>query len=347
MGTSKQKGFILATTVWMIAILAILAGIFHGYVQNQVTVARAIKLRVQADLDIDATAVTLRYLLGTRRTTLAGLTVLPEHQLNVITDEGVADISPVGSEIKLDDSVYGGIGKTWFQLQDQAGLLGLNSPGAEAFFFELLRNRVSSQVARELSGALADYIDGNSQRRFNGAERPQYEAANLPGPTNWFLRTDREISDVLGWGGYLAETGLAAALAPTYANVLNVNTAPTPLLALLLSLDEEQVQRVVQARNAYPFRSLDGVADAANTFPRWEENRFRFYSSDQLRVTLGCAECGFVRVESIELTPDGYFGPWLTDYIYQRPLPKGQTTNVQSAATVAGDLFKDALPTKG
>ncbi|MEM0952929.1 MAG: type II secretion system protein GspK [Pseudomonadota bacterium] len=347
MDTNKQQGFILATTVWMIAILSILAAVFHGYVQDQVASARAIKLRVQADLDMNATAVTVRYLLGTRRATLAGLTVLPEHQLNVITDEGVADISPVGFEIKLDGSLYAGIGNAWFQIQDQAGLLGLNSPGVETFFFEVLRDRVSSQTARELSGALADYIDGNTKRRFNGAERPQYQAASLPGPSNWFLRTDQELADVLGWGERLMDTGFASLVAPTYANVLNVNTAPPPLLGLLLNLDEDQVQKLVSARNDYPFRSLESVADAVNAFANWEENRFRFYSSDQLRVTLGCNGCNFVRIESVELTPDGYFGPLLTDYVYLRPRSREQTDNVQAAASVAGDLFKDTLPAKG
>ena len=343
MVATRHGGFVLATTVWLLAILMVLAAIFHGYVQTQVYQARALKERTHADLSIEATAASLRYVLATRRTTLAGLTVLPEHQVTTITSEGVADITPVGGEIKLDDTLYQGLGTARFQIQDQAGLLGLNSPGAETLFFELLRDRVGAQVAREMSAALADYIDENTQRRFNGAERLQYGATDLPGPTNWFLRTDRELADVLGWQERLAESGLDGLVAPIYANVLNVNTAPPELLSLLLELDDAEVAKLIAAREAHPFRSLDGVAEAAGVFANWEENRFRFYSSDQLRVTLSCEGCTFLRVEAIELTPDGFFGPWLTDFVYTRPHPREQRNDEQLAASVAGNLFEDTF----
>ncbi len=342
---NKQRGFILATTVWMVAILAILAGIFHSYVEREVSQAQRLKDRVQTELDMRATLVSLRYLLATRRFTYAGVTVLPEDQGLFVTAEGVADVSPLGNELRLDGRLYRGLGSTVFTLQDQAGLLGLNTPLSESFFTELLREKVSTQKARELSASLEDYIDENTERRFNGAEAGAYRRAGRPAPTNWFLRSHLELRDVLGWEQFLEQNDWYEYVANTHANVLNVNTAPLPLLSLLMDLDTSQASKVIAARELHPFRSLDGLAATAGVVAEdWEDGRFRFFASDTLRITLSCDGCEYRIVESLELTPEGFYGPWLTDYSYVAPSGVWTGNNDQAVSVVAGDLFSTTLP---
>src|SRR5690606_21179235 len=71
---TSQRGFILAATLWVLAIMFIAVGIFHGYVQQKLAVGFQAKINIQRKLDQQSTKQTLLYLLATSRMTRAGLT---------------------------------------------------------------------------------------------------------------------------------------------------------------------------------------------------------------------------------------------------------------------------------
>lgn len=348
-GANRQRGFILATTLWMMAIVVLLTTMFHAYVEAQVNRALLTKRQQESWLDILGTANTVHYLLASRRMTLAGLTTDMAAQRDFIDKDGNVQLAPVGGELRMDGTPYKGAGSVFFSVQDQAGLLSVNSPAAPAILSEVLALQGSSQQARQLAAALADYIDENESRRLNGAEKSEYSARGLPAPSNWYLRSDAEISSVYGWSAWLAsEEGAPWRdwISTNQTSMLNINTAPAGLLALVLNIDIVEAQRLVQAREEYPFRSLDGVAEALNRLNRWEDLRFRFFAGDRLELQLWCEGCNYSIVQSLRLTPNGLYGPWLVDYSYRSAVDReGEVREIDTRASAS--IFADALPVGG
>ena len=66
---ANQKGFVLATTVWMIAILTLLGSLFHGYIRSQLEQALTVRKHLEQAIELESSAQTLRYLMITRRIT--------------------------------------------------------------------------------------------------------------------------------------------------------------------------------------------------------------------------------------------------------------------------------------
>ncbi len=343
----QQSGFVLATTLWIVAAVALLAALFHGYIERQVEQAVALQQQVRNSFALDATAETLRYMLATRRTTFAGLTARAEEQTGYINPEGFVDASPVGGELRLDGAVYRGLGNIRFSIQDMAGLIGLNSPSGPEKMREILEQQLGRQQALELVGALEDYIDENDIRRINGAERSEYINAGMKSPTNWYLRTGAELNAVYGWREFLqSDLGpfWLANVGISHASIINVNTASAELLARLLYIDVAQARELVGARREYPFRSLDAVSDALGTRDsRWQEEAFRFYPSGNLILRLWCEGCNWISVESLQLTENGFYGPWLVYHRYRKSRDSGNE-QVEPAALVPGRLFTDPSP---
>ncbi len=340
MVATRQEGFVLAATIWMVAILVVLAGLFHSYVEEQVLQALALKQRVDTELDMASTAASVHYMLATRRRTLAGLTVYQEDQ-NVPKDESVSTLTPVGNEIRLDGALYRGVGNAFFSIQDQAGLLAVNAESTQKLLAEVLKPEVGTQQAQELAAALADYIDENENRRFNGAELLQYENTGLPGPTNWYLRSEEELFNVLGWEALLegdTRERWRELFTIAYANALNVNTAPAPLLRMRLRLTPGEVEELIAARNSHAFRTLDGVADAVGVINVWEENEFRFFPSDSFNVKIWCSACSYFIVQSLTMTQDGFYGPWQMDYNHLAE-NSGERQAFETAFSVEGSVF--------
>jgi type II secretory pathway component PulK len=343
----QESGFILATTLWIVAAVAVLAALFHAYIERQVNEAAALQQRVRDNFAVEATAETLRYLLATRRVTFAGVTLRLEDQGGYISPEGFIDSSPVGGELRLDGTVYQGLGGVRFSIHDLAGQLGLNSPSGPDWMREILTRQLGRQQALELVAALEDYIDENRTRRINGAEAARYQMAGRDEPTNWYLRTTTELENVWGWkalldsewgGFWKTNAGVA------FSSVVNLNTASPELLSALLYIDEAEAQALIAARNEYPFRSLKGVADAlGSTDSRWQEASFRFYPGGDLSFRLWCESCNWISVESLQKTENGFYGPWLMYHRYRAPRELGNEQD-EPAALVPGNLFADPLP---
>ncbi|MGB3457570.1 MAG: hypothetical protein WBG08_10560 [Litorimonas sp.] len=92
-------------------------------------------------------------------------------------------------------------GSAWISVRDASGLFGLRA-GPSGTLEEILlatTDGMTRPEARQLAARLADYQDGDDNRRLMGAEPTDYRRARKPAPANRPLRDLPELWNVLSW----------------------------------------------------------------------------------------------------------------------------------------------------
>lgn len=183
------------------------------------------------------------------------------------SDEGDvrSEDEPIVATLRLDDTPYlygsrGPDGRRYVvRIQDDAGLFNFR------FSSELLVARYLEQLgideeqARQMAGALADYIDPDDFTRLNGAEKDEYLRQGRPPPKNRRLDEPSELAHVLYWDEVM-QSPIGATIAANMSagldgDMRNVNSAGREVLAAWYGLDETAVDQVMEARAAQPLRS--------------------------------------------------------------------------------------------
>ena len=332
-----QQGFILAATLWTLAIMFIVVGIFHSYVQQKLQVGMQAKASLQQRLDRHSTEQTLLYFLASSRMTRSGMTFSQQLDEEFLTDEGLLITDAVGDELTLDGAVYRGIGETRFSVQELSGLVAINVPNPMDLAAIIDKYDPNPVVRTQLISRLQDYIDANELVSLSGAERDDYARQQLPLPTNDYLRSEAELFRVMGWSDWLdahPQVDWQSWFSVRKDSVMNLNTMPKTLLTNYLGLSEELAEQLVQERKANPFRSVIDFALRTNLPIDLNEDKYRFFPSNELRISLWNKGGGQAQVISLQLTPNGLYGPWLVNYEYSvqrgndnnEPLAIQQTT---------------------
>lgn len=193
-----QKGFVLVATVWLLAILSMAAAVFAAWVNIGVENAQKQHDYTQGSIDIASTRATLFYLLATQGMTSAGLTMPTQGVSNgpkkatMSLDDFLAGAPPsdmgqmstgiIGSELRLDGSVYEGSGSAYFSIYDESGFISLNSPQKEWLTRFLMLMCCSLEKSKELIDKLQDYTDADDFHRLNGAESYHYAQKKIRAP---------------------------------------------------------------------------------------------------------------------------------------------------------------------
>lgn len=340
---NKQKGFVLAATLWALAIMFVAVGIFNAYVQRKMALGLKAKAHLEQTLDQISTEQTLLYVLNTQRMTRAGITFTPQN-MQAATEDGFMPTDPVGDEIWLDDTAYQGIGDTYFSIQDATGLVDVNAP--DLTNLELLLNQLEPNpvVRTRLINGLTDYIDSDDLINIGGAERQDYVAKGMTPPTNDYLRSPAELQNVYTWSewlkshpnvDYLRWFGFAR------SSVMNVNAMSKELLTLVIGLSPEDAERYIIERRTNP---VAYVAELGGRYripvqPDFEE-RYRTFPSRLLRLSFWNKGGGQARTISLQLTPNGLLGPWQVDYEYS---VQSVNNNNEPLAIRQSNLFKPTL----
>lgn len=332
-----QQGFILAATLWTLAIMFIVVGIFHSYVQQKLQVGIQAKANLQQRLERHSTEQTLLYFLASSRMTRAGMTFTQQPDEDFINEDGLLISDAVGDELTLDGAIYRGMGETRFAVQELSGLLAINVPNPLEIAM-IIDKYDSNRVTRaQLISRLQDYIDANNQVSLSGAERDDYARLKLPLPTNDYLRSEAELLRVMGWGEWLdnhPEVEWQTWFSARKDSVMNLNTMPKTLLMQYLGLSEELADQLVRERKTNPFRSVEDFTLRTTLPIDLGEDKYRFFPSSELRISLWNKGGGQAQVISLQLTPNGLYGPWLVNYEYSvhrgndnnEPLAIQQTT---------------------
>jgi len=143
----QQRGFVLATTLWVLAILTVAAAYFAERMQHARQLAEQAQLRTQALVDMAGTRAEILFRLATTPISLYGLGASAQ------------------DAIALDDRAYGGLGDTLVRLQDSGGLLDLNIATDDQL--ERFLNVLGVPAARRAAmiDALRDYVDEDNLKR--------------------------------------------------------------------------------------------------------------------------------------------------------------------------------------
>lgn len=341
-GASPARGFALVLCLWTVVVVLLLAAALDRYVQARLAAAQSVRERVQDELDLYSTRSTVLYLVATRQLTRAGLRTGAPSGTGTAADDRAATLrlDPAGDEIALDGSVYRGLGRARFALQDESGLLALNAD-AQGMLTEVLAScgadpgEIGGLLAR-----LADYRDGNDLSRTNGAETADYAAAGLEPPANQALRAAPELALVLGWGDWLAahpQFRVHDWLSTATRETFNPNSAPRALLARLAGIGPEHAAAIVAERRRAPFRSAADFELRTGLALERGDDAYRFHATER-RLQLRLWRAGATQATrlALESTPPDPAGPWRIHSVYRaRRAPQGQLHEVPGSIFAA------------
>lgn len=326
--SNQHRGIVLVIVLWLLVAMALAAGLIVSWSRERIASAAADRAVLQEHIDAIGTRDTLLYLAATIPTTRAGLPLSPLSAAALADrrfDEfGGLDETPRGGELRLDGTVYAGLGAIHLQVQDEAGLVSLADASGSGPGVLLASARVSVPQRASLIAALKDYIDADDLRRLNGAESREYERAGRPPPPGRPLLTPREVWRVYGWSGLPANVrGQIEDWATTgYTGALNLNTAPVPLLTSLLpDCSHACRDRLAQRGEALFLNAAAFEAETGTRLPGDRDVDFRTAPSDTWRLTLAGRSGRAWRVH-VRLTPlADQAGPWTVEATYRVTRP--------------------------
>ena len=296
-----QRGFVLVLTIWILAAIAIATAFFAERVQASLRAAMTRQDIHRAELALSDGRAEILFRLATSPMTVWGLGDPP-------------------NAIRLDGRLYAEAGGT-LELQDVAGLMGLNRFGDDAMSRLLTTIGVLQPRHASLIDALGDYTDADDLRRLSGAESAQYAAAALQSrPRNGPLTSPLELRDVLGWSreDTLWTTGADVLdfVAPEASGRLNPNTAPWQVLTSLPGVTRDVAAVFMARRELQPIDAAwidrllgtqyDSLPSPIQSFP-----------ASDTRITQRVNGLPWAVRYNVQLTPTGASAPWKTTYFYR------------------------------
>ncbi len=127
----SHRGFVLIATLWTLAAMAVLAAYIDGVASADIERAAAAKAALEGELARRSTEATLGYLMSTGRMNHRGLMLEPVQSFSDVEGNRGPDRS-VGV-LAVAGETYVGLGGTRFRIQDENGLVSVNSPRSERF----------------------------------------------------------------------------------------------------------------------------------------------------------------------------------------------------------------------
>lgn len=349
---SPADGYILLATLAILLVMTLLASMIAVTTERALEDQHRADDELQATLDAASTQATVFYLLTTQRQTFAGLTVDDRIVLSADEAHDQKDFStpislmPTGNEIRLDGSVYAGIGDIRFALQDDRGRTSVNWQQPRFLLRFLAELGVPANEVAPLLAKLKDYQDADDLYRLNGAEAAAYRKAELDGPANRTLATPLELRRVLGWREALAgwsDSQILEAISIARNPQINVNTASLPVLRMIPGLEEAAAKRAMSRRQQRAFTSVYEFLQYTGLFmDDDEQSLISLYPGGTGTLNLWSAKFGALRHVHWALTPiDDGGSPWRSQYAVVLPLP--ETSDAAPAQTSGAKIFDDAL----
>lgn len=221
-----QKGMVLVVVLWIVTLLAVMAGSFAYSMRVETRLAATMVERAQARALAEAAVA---YALA--------------WQLDFEAQkQWPANGDP-------HEWAFGGK-HMHIRVEDAAGRVSLNYASPRLLKEVLLRIGVAQADVDQQVAAIEDWRDpDDDQTQPGGAESAQYRAAGRPGPKNGLFGSLEELQQVLGIDPQTAQ-GLAnvATAADTRIASINPALASSAVLRVAAGLDEQAIADYMSAR---------------------------------------------------------------------------------------------------
>ena len=222
-------------------------------------------------------------------------------------------------EILVTGAVYAGPGGIRFSVQDEGGLVSVNAPRFPLFAVLLEHAGVAASEVRGIVARVEDYIDSDDALTLNGAERHDYQRRGEKSPLNWIMASPQELRNVLGVDelitpGQWRHLRPLLTMRPVYS--YNFNTMRPEILAILLGLDGQGVQRVLEERDRGPLWRLTRLALLSGRHLDIDDTSLNLLPSRFMRIAVWHESEGSRVLSGVTLTPFGDSAPWRKDYRY-------------------------------
>ena len=218
-----QRGMVLVIVLWIITLLAVMAGGFAYSMRIETRLATSAVERAQA-----------------RALAEAGMAYALAWQLD---PDAQKQWPPNGDPREW---AFGG-GRMRIEVTNASGLVNLNNAGPDLLKALLAGAGVDAGERDRLAEAIQDWRDPDDQPMPHGAEGPEYRAAGQLGPKNANFESVEELGQVLGVTRELQERLASATTVFSYESAVNPELAPARVLRAL-GLDERTVADYVEAR---------------------------------------------------------------------------------------------------
>ncbi len=310
----KESGFVLAATLWVLAVITLGVGFFSFWTNKTLERAQIVKEELQGEIDRSSTEALAMYLVATKTADLDGLIVEKEGNRTV--------------HVRLNDHPYIGVGKGRFAIQDESGLLKLSDLPRFPNF--LVYMGVSGGSAGPLVSKYIDYTDADGEKLLNGAEADDYETRGLPGPPNRPLFTSWESYNILDWAGTAALwNGHSFPRMTTTIDIgglPNVNTAPAPVLELVLGISASEAKVIMKQREIKSFNDVGEIYALIGRTLGLMEMEISFWTSPYYRLSVWYEGSNRMReIHFKQAAKDSENdSPWKMSYVISVPLAEDQ-----------------------
>ena len=205
----RQRGVALVLVLWVITLLAVIAGNFAFSMRGEAQIARNLLVNAQAKTRADA-----------------GVQLAWFELLKPVTDAQRWQANGLGHEFMPDGTVVK------VSIFDESGKIDLNTAPDELLKGLFKSVGLSEEVSANLLNTVLDWRSPGNLKRLNGAKEEQYRAAGKNyGPPNAPFETVDELQRVLGMSLELYSK-LAPALT-IYSRQPGINSAFAPREVLL------------------------------------------------------------------------------------------------------------------
>ena len=312
-------GFILASVLWLLAGLTVVAALVSRYGVSSAERAQLVRLRSGAETAMTSTKSDVLLLLAATRATNLGR-------------------SGANAELYVDNRVYGGRDESLVRIQDARGLIDLNRTTDGVLERLLVICGAAQDQAPTLVARIRDYVDEDDLTRLNGAERDSYAQAGLPAPRNAPMQEIQELWQVLGMAAVRSEwesRGCNDLVTVDADGLINIRTAP--FKALLAAGYEESIAKALSgdAREGEAYRtaqSLQSFNREANPFAA----SFSTYAGRTYRVQHYYPESGLQLQYWVVLNTGMPDKPWLIKGESTAALPTALRSTWLPAKEAAG-----------
>lgn len=221
----SQRGMVLVIVLWIVTLLAVMAGGFAYSMRVETRLATSAVERAQA-----------------RALAEAGVVYALAWQLN---PEAQKEWPPSGDP---QDWEFGG-GRVRISVEDAAGRISLNNANPQLLQKILIALGVADTDAEKLAAVIADWRDQDDQTTApGGAEDAEYRSAGRPGPKNAPFDSVDELLQILGMDRDIGQRFAGLATADTLISGINPQWASAAMLQAATGLDESAITDYVTAR---------------------------------------------------------------------------------------------------